>query len=221
MRGDFSRLTFDENAAGDSVCGTEANKCDTFSELGKVIKGVLGLVMKIFSAVAVLLIIVYFIFAWFKRKEGDVRAYAEARNRLVNIIFTFGILALLAGGVYITFLQSIGVNSGLLQTLKEIFGSVSFIETAYADFPDTVTSATWYDFLLLFMTYAIKWVFYPIIIVIWIWTGFIYVAAQGAPEKLKEAHKILAYSLITTVAVIMAQSFFFAIKETVNKIIGG
>jgi predicted membrane protein len=64
-------------------------------------------------------------------------------------------------------------------------------------------------------------VIHPAVIGIWVISGFLYVAAQGAPEKLKKAHRLLLWAFISTLIVFTIQGFMVAIKGTVNTILPG
>lgn len=77
-----------------------------------------------------------------------------------------------------------------------------------------------YDFILSALSVAMKFFLYPAIIAIWVYSGFLYVAAQGAPDKLKKAHNLLLWAFISTLIVFMTQGFLTAIKGSVDKIIG-
>ena len=60
---------------------------------------------------------------------------------------------------------------------------------------------------------------YPAMITVWVWSGFMYVAAQGAPEKLAKAHKLLLMAFVTTLITFTTHGFLLSLKASVDKIL--
>jgi hypothetical protein len=129
-------------------------------------------------------------------------------------------------------MRYIGVNDSFLQLLKDV--SEAFVPHAYAQASASATTATTcgskllpntlgvcsiYDFILNIVNAFMKFFLYPAMIGMWVWSGFSYVAAQGAPEKLSKAHKLLLMAFVTTIITFMIQGFLTAIKGSVDKIL--
>lgn len=89
------------------------------------------------------------------------------------------------------------------------------------ELPNPLGVDSLYDFILAILNMVMKFFLYPALMGIWVYSGFLYVAAQGAPEKLKKAHNLLLWAVISTFIVFIAQGFLMAIKGTVNAILPG
>lgn len=76
-----------------------------------------------------------------------------------------------------------------------------------------------YDFILGVLNMVMKFFLYPALIGIWVWAGFLYIDAQGAPEKLLKAHKLLFWAVMSTLVVFMVKGFLTAIKGSVDKLV--
>lgn len=95
----------------------------------------------------------------------------------------------------------------------------------------TPTNATWlknplfadnlYEFIIDILNTVMMFFLYPALIGIWVYAGLLYVTAQGAPEKLSKAHKLLFWAVMSTVIIFMTQAFLSAIKGSVEKILPG
>lgn len=97
--------------------------------------------------------------------------------------------------------------------------SAAVVATAPTQLPNPLGFNSLYDFILGVLSAVMKFFLYPALICIWVWAGFLYVAAQGAPEKLVKAHKLLFWAVISTLIVFMAQGFLMAIKGSVDKML--
>jgi hypothetical protein len=75
--------------------------------------------------------------------------------------------------------------------------------------------------MLKILALVIRFFIYPALIVIWVWTGFAFVLAQGKPDALSKAKKLLVWATISTFVVVMIQAFLFAAKGTVEEILPG
>lgn len=85
--------------------------------------------------------------------------------------------------------------------------------------PNPTSINSLYDFILAMLRLAMKFFIYPALIVIWVITGFSYVAAQGSGDKLVKAHKLLLGALITTLVVFTIQGFLMSAQQSVNNIL--
>jgi hypothetical protein len=89
----------------------------------------------------------------------------------------------------------------------------------FAGLPNPLGFCSLYDFILGALNLVMKFFLYPALIAIWVWSGFLYVLAQGAPEKLSKAHKLLIWAFISTLIVFTVQGFLVALRGSVNKIL--
>lgn len=76
-----------------------------------------------------------------------------------------------------------------------------------------------YDFILSVLNLIMRFFIYPALIAMWVWSGFSYVLAQGAPEKIAKTHKLLWWAFVSTLLVFMTQAFLIAVRGSVQKII--
>ena len=60
----------------------------------------------------------------------------------------------------------------------------------------------------------------PAIAVAIVWSGFLYVSAQGKPEKLKTAHRNFLYVCVGSAFILGAWALVTILGNTVSKIIG-
>lgn len=60
---------------------------------------------------------------------------------------------------------------------------------------------------------------YPALIAMWVWTGFAFVMAQGAPDALNKAKKWLVGAFITSLVIFLLQAFLIAAQGSVQRIL--
>lgn len=210
------------SASGDDVCGSSSSTKCGIADLKKVSRNVFGLVIAIGLPLLVVFVIYRFIMAWWYLQQGNANAYKEAGKKVTQAIIGFVIIIALSGGILLLILKYLGVKDGALKLLQTI--SYAFIPHAYAAgelLPNPLGATSLYDFIISILNTAMKFFLYPALIGIWVMSGFMYVAAQGAPDKLQKAHKLLLWAFISTLIVFMIQGFMIAIKGTVNKVIPG
>jgi hypothetical protein len=98
-----------------------------------------------------------------------------------------------------------------------------FVSThaAYAvdKFMNPLGNITLYDFLLLILN-ALIYILFPIIVMMIVYTGFLFVAAQGNPAKLEAARKALIWTVIGALIVLGSKALALAISATVKSIQG-
>ena len=76
-----------------------------------------------------------------------------------------------------------------------------------------------YDFILSILRLVMRFFIYPALIVMWVWTGFSFVLAQGNPDGLNKAKKWFMWAVITSFVIFMLQSFLIAARGTVERIL--
>lgn len=80
-----------------------------------------------------------------------------------------------------------------------------------------VVNSVW-DVLLLLFQLSMRWIAIPVLIGSWVWAGFLFVQAQGNPEKIKYARERLWYSFVSTLILMFALGIAFAFRNTFNQI---
>ncbi len=214
-------------AAGDSVvtCGlgaTSATACKV-GDIGPLVKGLLGIVITIGLPLLFIFVAYRFVTAWFALQQGNANAYKDALSKAGNAIVGFLIVVVLVGGGLYALLSAFGVDPRILQILKLFSGGL--FEHTYAasgqllpNFTPNITNL--YDFILNALRLVMQFFIYPALIVIWVWTGFSFVLAQGAPDALKKAKSWLLWAFITTLVIMVLQGFLVALRVSALKIIG-
>jgi hypothetical protein len=213
--------------SGDEVCGGltsdgKANPCKV-SDLKKVVKGILTTVVTLGLPLLVVFIVYRFVVAWFYLRQGNTNAYKEALKKSSQAVLGFLIVIGVFGGIFLIMLKFFTVQDGPLKILNII--SMAFIPHAYAAtggmLPNFLGVDNLYDFILLTLRFAMRFFIYPALIIMWVWSGFAFVTAQGNPEGLKKARTWLMWAVITTLVVFMVQGFLIALQGSVKKILPG
>jgi hypothetical protein len=211
--------------SGESIvkCGNDASTSSacTIGQIGPVVKGVVALIISIGLPILFIFVAYRFVMAWFSLQQGNANAYKDALQKAGNAIVGFIIVTVLIGGGLYTILSFFGVKPEILQILK-LFTMGGIIPHAYAQqtlLPNFGPGDTLYEFVLSAVRLVMKFFVYPALIVIWVWTGFSFVLAQGAPEALTKAKKWLMWAFVTTIVIMVLQGFLFALKNSVNRIL--
>ena len=102
-----------------------------------------------------------------------------------------------------------------------VLPSVVAPSTLFADEPcdggfcNPLQSATLEDFLLAILN-VVVYIMYPIIVLMIVYTGFLFVSAQGNPAKLQEARRALIWTVIGALVILGSKALALAIKGTVQ-----
>lgn len=206
------------------VCGqssSAANAC-TFKDIGPLVKGVLGYVVTIGIPLLFIFVAYRFLMAWFALQQGNAGAYKDALKKAGNAILGFLIIVILIGGGLYTVLAFFGVNPTYLEILN-LFSSGGLFTSVYAqvtELPNPTTINNLYDFILNALRLFMKFLIYPGLIVVWVWTGFSFIAAQGAPDALIKAKKWLVGAFVSTLIIMVLQGFLLALRTSALKIMG-
>lgn len=86
-------------------------------------------------------------------------------------------------------------------------------------FTNPLGNTTLEGFLLKILA-IVTYILFPIIVLLVVYTGFLFVTAQGNPTKLQEARKALGWTVVGAVVVLSAQGIALAVKATVADIAG-
>lgn len=214
-------FAFGAGLVGD--CGG-AKACE-IKDLGPVIKR--GLYFVLSSAMLVLVVMIIVTGVKFMTGRDKPAELEAAKMRLAYLVIGIGLLSVTASvSFYVFALSKIGVKSEFLKVF-EIFGNSSYnlvehsyaAETAVSDkLPNPTGVTSLYDFMLAVIRLVVRWFVYPIIIFSWFTSGFLFVRAQGSPERLNYAKNWLLWTLIGTLVILMAEGFAFALRETITQI---
>ncbi len=208
---------------GDEICGASSTTECSLQDAKRIVVGaVYNFIIPIGSALLVVLIMWRVLSAFKARIQGNSNAYKEATKEAGNAVIGLMVILLVIAGGYIAAVKYIGAQDWATTFFN--FFSASFIPHAYAAtngtiLPNPLSVTSLYDLLLAIVRIFIRWFVFPGVVVMWIWTGFSYVAAQGAPEKIALAHKWLLYALITTVVILTTEGFLFAVRGTIEQIV--
>ncbi len=211
---------------GDSIvkCGngpTVDSACKV-GNIKEIVTGALALIISIGLPLLFVFVTYRFVMAWFSLQQGNTNAYKDAIQKAGNAIFGFFIVVVIIGGGLYTMLSFFGVKPEVLKILQILSSSDIFTHT-YAQeklLPNYGPGGTLYEFILNAVKLIMKFFIYPALIVIWVWTGFSFVMAQGAPEALTKAKKWLMWAFVTTLIIMVLQGFLFALRNSINKILG-
>ncbi len=205
--------------SGDTLCGSSvATKCGV-DDIATIFKKIFSTIIALGLPLLVIFIMYRFVVAYYQLAQGNANAYKEAIGKVTQAIIGFIIIVALFGGILLVMLKYLGVKDFPLELLKKL--SEAFIPHAYAleQLPNPLGVTSLYDFILNALSLVLKFFIYPALITIWVWTGFSYVFAQGAPEKLMKAHKLLMWAFISTLVVFVTQGFLIALRGSVEKIV--
>lgn len=204
------------------VCGQGASTTTAckVGDIGPLVKGLLSLVLSIGLPLLFIFVAYRFVVAWFALQQGNAGAYKDALKKAGNAIFGFIIIVFLIGGGLYTVFSIFGVKPEILKILK-LFSQGGLITPLYAEqLPNFLIADNLYDFILNALRLAMKFFIYPALIVLWVWTGFAFVLAQGAPDALIKAKKWLVGALVSTIVILVLQGFLLALRSSVLKILG-
>ena len=207
--------------SGDERCGRDVgSECNLITDgvlaFKRLIIGVIPIVVFLLVALIALTILRAAIAA----NQGNENALKELRGKLVSYSIAFLILSLLASGVVYTLLQFAGVKEFALPLVKKL--GEALVTHAYAAdapyLPNPLQSDNFFDLILSLLRLVMRFFVYPGLIVLWVWAGFSFVAAQGNPEGLNKAKKMLMWAFVSTIVIVMLQGFLLAAKATVDTI---
>ena len=207
--------------SGDERCGRDVgSECNLITDGVLVLKSTLLFLIYISLPILIVILSVRIIQAYFAAVEGNANAYKELGNKARSSFIGFLILSLLASGVVYTLLQFAGVKEFALPLVKKL--GEALVTHAYAAdapyLPNPLQSDNFFDLILSLLRLVMRFFVYPGLIVLWVWTGFSFVAAQGNPDGLNKAKKMLMWAFVSTVVIVMLQGFLLAAKATVDTI---
>lgn len=207
--------------SGDEKCGKDAaHECNLITDSVLVFKSAMLLVIYIGLPLLLAVLSVMFVQAYFAVIYGNASAYKELRSKAWSASIGFILLCILFGGGAYTLLQFAGVKEFVLPLIKKL--SEALVTHAYAQdapyLPNPLQSDNFFDLILSILRLVMRFFVYPGLIVMWVWTGFSFVAAQGNPDGLNKAKKFLMWAFVSTIVIVMLQGFLLAVKATVDGI---
>ncbi len=211
-------------ATGESIVkcgsGTTVQSACKLDNIGQLVKDVLLLVVSIGLPILFMLVAWRMIKAWFALQKGNANAYKEALTDAGQALIGFIFIVFLIGGGLYAALTFFGVKPEFVKVLK-LFSDGGLFTQVYAEgLPAPTTAQTAYEYLIDAFRLVMKFFIFPALIVMWVWTGFSFVLAQGAPEALTKAKSLLVKAFISTLVIVVLQGFLMALQGSVNKIIG-
>jgi hypothetical protein len=212
-------VVYAQSSSGSLVNCGESTPC-TFDDLTGIVKGAITTVIAIGMPLLVVFIVYRFVVAWYQVANGNSSAYRDAIKKAGNAVFGFFITILLIGGFLITLLSVFGASEFTTKLIK-LF-SQAIIPHAYAEtLPNPTNIDNLFDFILAALRVIMRFFIYPALIVMWAWTGFSFVYAQGKPEALTKAKKLLMWATVSTFIVFITQGAIMAIKGTAQQVLPG
>lgn len=158
-------------------------------------------------------------------KENQSEALAALKERAWKSLSNIA-LSLIIVGAMVAFYQTILVEKfskpfdvfKAFQSFNEPF-VVSVYAAEGEHLPSPLVVETVYDLAILSYQFAMRWIFIPLLIASWVWTGFLFIRAQGNPEGLKRARERLTYSIVWTVILMTVLGLAFTLRDTANQIL--
>lgn len=212
--------------SGDSLCGKDT-PC-TFADLGKVIRNALGFLVAI--AVAFIVVMVMYTAVLVALAQDKAGALKEAKDRIGRLIAGLVIITVIASiSAYLILLESVGVQGSVLDFIRALFTAPTamlqsfiatpvFAEEVASTLPSPLGVTNLYAFLLMIIRFLVLWFIMPAIIVAWLYTGVLFVFAQGNPQQLQKAKEWLWWVLVATVIIMVAEAAAFALRDTITQI---
>jgi hypothetical protein len=214
-------VAYAETTGGSIVTCGETSPC-TVDNFVTIVKGAVVLLLMICLPILVVYVVYRFVIAWYQVANGNSSAYRDAVKKAGNAIFGFFMAVLVFGGGLLLLLKIFGAKDFTLKLLN-LF-SEAFIPHAYAagsTLPLPTTFTNLFDFILAVLRVVMRFFIYPALIAMWAWTGFSFVYAQGRPEALAKAKKLLFWATLSTFIVFITQGAITAMKGTAEQIVPG
>ena len=86
-------------------------------------------------------------------------------------------------------------------------------------FENPIAAGNLYDLLVAILN-SIIYIVFPVVVMMIIYTGFLFVSAQGNPAKLEEARRALLWTIIGAIIILGSKALALAIQATVRNIQG-
>lgn len=211
--------------SGDTVCGSSSADPCTFDDAKSIIKNVItSFILPFTLAFLTIFIMIRIITAWYAYAQGNAAAWKDARSKIGNAVLGLIIITLVFGGFFTAILTMFGAQPWALKLLQIL--SEGGIPHAYAqgvtatgELQNPLQQNSLYEVLLLFIRVILRWFILPALIAAWVWTGFSFVLAQGRPEAITKAKKLLGWAIAATILIVSTEGFLFAFQASLVKIV--
>ncbi len=210
--------------AGDGQCGGTV-PCSLVTDLPNLFKYIQVAGLYVVGALGFLAIFVAGAKVLASRNQPAEAAAAKAA--IWDKLLWLGIGFLLIGGLLMAVISTFATSKyktffePFLYSFNEspLFGiATAHAATATQHLPNALVVDTPYDVFVLLYQFAMRWVLIPIVIAAWVYSGFLFVAAQGSPEKIKEAKDRILKTAIWTIVLMLGLALAYAFRETFNQI---
>lgn len=214
-------LDFSKPLAGDTRCGaTSACSVTTlFTQLKDVF--IMAIVVIAFFA------LVAMVFTGVKGllAKDQAAVLQSTRDQAWVIISSVLIAIFLVGGLAMAFWSSF-VKPEYQTFFGQFFSRIEDTPilgtlSAYAQtdrLPNPLVVESVWDVGVILFQLAMRWIMIPVLIGSWVWAGFLFIQAQGNPEKINYARQRLWYSFIWTLILMFVLGIAFAFRDTFNQI---
>ncbi len=187
------------------------SKCSV-SQAPAVIKAIIQGGLKIFFVVLTITLVGSLLFDFWSTgaSSGSTQFFLNSKKKIGGVVLGLLCLLFMFGGS-LDLLRDVGVSEDYLYWAS-YFLSMLPIDHAYAagEIKPLIDKPP-LEILMNGIKVLWVWVVFPIMIAGWFFAGFKYVAAQGSPEKIKEAHGVLTAIVLVTVFVLFVQGFLSAL----------
>lgn len=212
-------LDFSKPLAGDTRCGG-ATACSInaiFPELKDIF--IMAIVVIAFFALVAIV--------WTGVKgltAEDQPAVLQATRKQAWVIISSVLIAIfLVGGLAMAFWNAFvkpeyrAIFNKFLSMINDtsLFGT---LHTYAAGLPNPLVVNSVYDVAIILFQLAMRWIMIPVLVGSWVWAGFLFIQAQGNPERINYARQRLWYSFIWTLVLMFTLGIAYAFRDTFNQI---
>ena len=183
-------------------------KCGV-DQIKESVKNLTKFVVKVVLIVALVAMVGGTLYDFYETRGGP-QFYTKSRTKIAGIVI--GLLMLLAAFNLGSILKEAQINPQMLKYLDYILSAMP-IDRAYAQGPTSMFTSdlTLWQIILNFVKVLWTWLVFPAMVGGWFFAGFQYVAAQGSPEKIKDAHGTLLAVLLITVFILFVQALLISL----------
>lgn len=180
------------------------SKCG-ISQIGNAIRATIRASLQIFFIVLVIALAGSILFDFWKT-GASAQFYVENKKRVTGVVLGLLGLAFMFGGS-LDMLRELGVPEEYMNYASFLLSLLPFEHAYAAETVKPLIGGSYIDIIMRGVKVLWTWIVFPIMIAGWFFAGFKYVAAQGSPEKIKEAHGVLTAIVLVTVFVLFVQGF--------------
>ena len=107
----------------------------------------------------------------------------------------------------------------IVQYFTVLLGGIFLLAPSFvfAGFVNPINAPTLQDFLVAILN-SVIFILFPILVLMMVYTGYLFVAAQGRPEKLQEARRALVWTIIGSLIVLGSRALALAVQATIDSL---